>query len=162
MIPHFPDPYPGEAFYSVYARFCERLGLDKNFIASRFFFGKSCEISVQLPHRFDHVVSNLPPGHSYTADQLIDEHTLLPFFAPFIDSARYQQAKSEMRGNGGAGIRLRLGLGAKFACQIGLGTALLAMRRTASALARPSGRDFIKSPGSIFAQFTAVFWNVLR
>ena len=58
---------------------------------------------------FDHVVSNLPPGHSYTADQLIDEHTLLPLFAPFIDSARYQQAKLDMRGNGGAGIRTRLG-----------------------------------------------------
>jgi hypothetical protein len=24
----FPDPYPGEAFYSVYARFFERLGLN--------------------------------------------------------------------------------------------------------------------------------------
>jgi hypothetical protein len=27
VIPYFPDPYPGEAFFSVYARFCERLGL---------------------------------------------------------------------------------------------------------------------------------------
>jgi TniQ len=64
-----------------------------------------------LPHSFDRVVSNLPPGHFYTADQLIDEHTLLPlFFAPFVDSARYQQAKLDMRGNGGAGIRTQLGL----------------------------------------------------
>jgi hypothetical protein len=110
VIPHFPDPYPGEAFYSVYARFCERLGLDGNSTASRFFFGKSCEVSVQLPHGFDHVASNLPPGHSYTAGQLIDQHTLLPLFAPFIQSMRYQQAKSDMHGNGGAGIRSRLGL----------------------------------------------------
>jgi len=67
-------------------------------------------VSVLLPHGLDHVIENLPLGHSYTADQLIDEHTVLPFFAPFLESTRYQNAKLDMRGNGGLAIGLRLGL----------------------------------------------------
>ena len=110
MIPHFPDPYPGEAFFSVYARFCGRLGLNVTSRTSRFFFGRSCQVSVLLPHSLDHVIENLPVGHSYTADQLIEENTVLPFFAPFLESTRYENAKLDMRGNGGLAIGLRLGL----------------------------------------------------
>ncbi len=65
---------------------------------------------MQLPHGLDHVIGNLPLGHSHTADQLIDENTLLPLFAPFIDSTRYQEVKSDMRGGGGVAVRSRLGL----------------------------------------------------
>jgi len=43
---------------------------------------------VLLPHSLDHVIENLPVGHSYTADQLIEENTVLPFFAPFLESTR--------------------------------------------------------------------------
>jgi hypothetical protein len=111
VIPHFPDPYPGEAFFSVYARFCERLGLNGNSRTSRLFFGRSCRVSVQLPHGLDHVIGNLPLGHSHTADQLIDQNTLLPLFAPFIDSTRYQEVKSDMRGCGGVAVRLGLNSG---------------------------------------------------
>jgi hypothetical protein len=67
-------------------------------------------VSVLLPHSLDYVIENLPLGHSYTADQLIDENTVLPFFAPFLESTRYQNAKSDMRGNGGLAIGSRLGL----------------------------------------------------
>jgi hypothetical protein len=109
VIPHFPDPYPGEAFFSVYARFCERLGLSDNSRTSRFLFGKSCRVSIQLPHGFDQVVENLPLGHSHTADQLIDNNTVLPLFAPFLESRRYQNARSVMRGNYGGTARLMLG-----------------------------------------------------
>jgi hypothetical protein len=98
VIPHFPDPYPGEAFFSVYARFCERLGSNANSRTSRLFFGRSYKVSVLLPYGLDHVIENLPLGHSYTADQLIDENTVLPFFAPFLESTRYENAKLDMRG----------------------------------------------------------------
>jgi hypothetical protein len=112
MIPHFPDPYLGEAFFSVYARFCERVGLDgnRNQRASLVFMGRRCKVSIQLPHGFDHIVSNLPAGHFYTTDQLINGHTLLPLFAPFTQSTRYEQAKLDMCTNGGPGIRSHLGL----------------------------------------------------
>ncbi len=63
-----------------------------------------------LPYGLDHVIENLPLGHSYTADRLIDENTVLPFFAPYLESTRYQNAKLDMRGNGGVAIGLRLGL----------------------------------------------------
>ena len=38
----------------------------------------------------------LPPGHKYTADKLIDEHTLLPFYSAFTDCARVKLIRSEM------------------------------------------------------------------
>jgi Tn7-like transposition protein D/TniQ len=42
------------------------------------------------------LISVLPPGHRYTVDQLIDEHTLLPFYAPFLPPERVVKVRESM------------------------------------------------------------------
>jgi hypothetical protein len=46
----------------------------------------------------------------YTADSLIDEHTLLPLFAPFLPLARVTQLRRDMSGVQGMGVHMRSGL----------------------------------------------------
>ena len=52
---------------------------------------------IDLPSHLDHLVASLPPGHDYSADRLINEHTLLPFYAPFLSPERVARVRMEMR-----------------------------------------------------------------
>ncbi len=111
MIGAFPDPYPGELFYSVCARLCERAGYSKHRIAMRDIFGGETVIaSVVLPSHLDNFVARLPPESAYTSDSLIAEHTLLPFYSPFLSPERLGLLRQDMRGHNGPAIHVRSGI----------------------------------------------------
>jgi hypothetical protein len=63
-----------------------------------------------LPSNLDYLASVLPPNHNLTADLIIDKHTLLPFYGPFIPPERLRQLRTDMRGNRGGSIHGRLGI----------------------------------------------------
>ena len=88
MIRHFPVLYPGELLYSGCARFTDRMQFPTLGATNLELFGNRMAIPVvDLPHQIDRLVANLPAGHRYDADALIDQHTLLPLYAPFLLSA---------------------------------------------------------------------------
>jgi TniQ len=99
MLGFFTDPFPDEILYSAIARYHRRTRNSCVAATARDLFG--CEIrqmTVDLPSRLGFLVDRLPPGHCYTVDRLIDEHTLLPFYAPFLPPKRLQQLRSDMAG----------------------------------------------------------------
>ena len=101
MIAHFPDPYPGELLYSMLARFCERMQYPTHTNTLLELFGSRHAVpAVELPHRIDRLVSLLPPGTRYTSDYLIQKHTLLPFYAPFLPERSHNIIVENMKGNG--------------------------------------------------------------
>jgi len=111
MIGVFPDPYPEEIFYSVCARLCERYGYSKHRIAMRDLFGREWVIaSITLPSHLDDLIARLPPGSAYTSDYLIAEHTLLPFYSPFLPPERLSRLRQDMRGCNGPAIHMRSGI----------------------------------------------------
>jgi Tn7-like transposition protein D/TniQ len=111
MIGIFPDPYPDEIFYSICARLCEHAGYSKHRIAMRDIFGCEAVIaSVVLPSRLDDLEARLPPGSAYTADYLIAEHSLLPFYSPFLPPERLSRLRQDMRGRKGPAIHMRSGI----------------------------------------------------
>ncbi|MCA1994421.1 MAG: TnsD family transposase [Coleofasciculus sp. S288] len=111
MIPFFPDPYPDELLYSVCARYSDRVQYGTPFHIMQDLFGnKSAKATVDLPSRLSHLVSVLPPGHPYTVERLIDDHTMLPFYSPFCPSERVNRVRENMRGDKGWGIHSRLGI----------------------------------------------------
>ncbi|MEH2450746.1 TnsD family Tn7-like transposition protein [Nostoc sp.] len=88
MIGWFPDPYPDELFYSVCARYSERMSYKHKNYLYQDLFGKSCYsvgsfAYLYLATRLDYLITSLPPGNYYTADRLIDEHTLFSFYSAF-------------------------------------------------------------------------------
>lgn len=110
MIGCFPPPHPDELFYSICARYGERVRYSSPYFVLEDLFGThTAKIGVDLPTRLDSLVAALPPEHPYTVDRFIDEHSLLPFYRPFVPIERYTKLRQEM-GADGASLYGRLGL----------------------------------------------------
>jgi Tn7-like transposition protein D/TniQ len=97
MIGFFPEPYPDELCYSLFARYRQRAGYRGRISTVRDLFGlRRFRVAVDLPSRLDHLIASLPPGHCYTTDRFIDEHTMLPFYGAFLSPERVALIRTEM------------------------------------------------------------------
>lgn len=76
--------------------------------ATEDFFGKGKTAIVDLPGRINYLIRSILPGHLYTADELINQHTLLPFYAPFLSENRAQAVRDHMRFEDGAQVGPRI------------------------------------------------------
>ncbi len=111
MIGHFPTPYPDELLYSLCARYSERVQYSTDrAVNSELFGARYTKASVDITCNLKYLVSNLPTGHYHTVDSLIDNHTLLPFYIPFIPQERVAHVREGMAGSNGSTVRASLGL----------------------------------------------------
>jgi hypothetical protein len=102
MITHFPTPHPDELLYSLCARYGDRTRYSaKGAISAELFGLKGLTATIDLPSRLGYLVGNLPEGHTLLLNRLIDEHTLLPFYSPFLEKERVGRLRCEMEGTGG-------------------------------------------------------------
>lgn len=104
MIGWFPDPYPDELFYSVCARYSERMNYNsKNDLYQELFGKNSYSISsfvyLYLATKLDSLITSLPPGNHYTADNLIDNHTLFSFYSAFFPPYLINIVRDTMKQN---------------------------------------------------------------
>lgn len=100
-ISYFVDGYPDELLYSMAARYAMHLRLPSHMTVYEQWFGTQASNAViDFPARLDRLVQALPPQHAYTADWLIDHHTLYPFYAAFLPEERAQALRAGMRGAG--------------------------------------------------------------
>ena len=98
MISHFPDPYKNELCYSITARFAARMQYPTQAATmAALFGGKHAVPAIELPHKLDYLIAQLPPGHGYTADMLIDGHTLFPYYGPFLSEIAYARLRENMK-----------------------------------------------------------------
>src|SRR5687768_7603060 len=110
MIAHFPEPYPNELFHSLCARFSDRMQFGNETGTMLALYGSRHAIAtVDLPHRLGALASQLPAGHPCTADVMIDQHTFLPYYAPFLTISAYTNARTWMTGSTPAGVRVKCG-----------------------------------------------------
>jgi hypothetical protein len=101
MIGHFPTPYPDELFYSICARFQDRSRYaNKQYVGLELFGAEAAAAAVDLPCRLNFLINNLPRGHRWTVSRIIDEHTLFPYFRPFLSPERISRVNVSMRGRG--------------------------------------------------------------
>jgi len=111
VIGFFPDPLPDELLYSACARYHVRAGYRSRERTGHDLFGETRAIvAVDLPCHLDTLIAVLPPGHRYTAERLIEDHTLLPLYRPFVPSERVSLLYNDIRGRGGGSIHTRLGI----------------------------------------------------
>src|SRR6266699_6474553 len=107
MIGSWPDPYPDELFYSICARFSERVRYpSKRSIVVELFGTGNAIACVSLPSHLGHFVSQLPPYGNYTVNRIIDQHTLLPYFAPFLPPERHNRLCQDMCSNNGPALHM--------------------------------------------------------
>jgi hypothetical protein len=53
--------------------------------------------NIDFPRALTNLISMFPPNHQYTADGLIDNHTILPYYAPFLPPARLAEIRMMMK-----------------------------------------------------------------
>jgi transposase-like protein len=98
VIKFFPTPYPDELLYSVCARYAARMGYPSAATVAVQLFGSRNVVSiVDLPNRLAHIAERFSDSNQVTPDSLINLHTLLPFFAPFIPVDRLHKVRQAMK-----------------------------------------------------------------
>ncbi|MGC5325180.1 TnsD family transposase [Brevibacillus sp. SYSU BS000544] len=111
MLGFFPHPYPDELLYSVLARYHMRSGnLSPKVTLQELFYSTKLTAVVDLPSRLSTLVSNLPANATYTADELIINHTLYSYYTAFLPKERAQLIYESMKGNFGGSIHTRIGI----------------------------------------------------
>lgn len=97
MLGCFPYFYPDELVYSACGRYIDRMGFtNSQFLINEMFDHHRAIAIVDLPCHLTAFVSTLPPGHKYNVNYLIDNHTLLPFYEPFLPDERVDQVRRGM------------------------------------------------------------------
>lgn len=97
MLGFFPTPYPDELLYSVCARYAKRVKYpNKQAVIVDLFGKRGLSAILDFPTRLDQLLASIP-YHLYTSDELIDNHTLLPFYEPFLDPSRVQGIRMQMK-----------------------------------------------------------------
>ena len=65
---------------------------------------KNSRSILDLPTRLNLLFNRLPVGAEFSVDEIIKQHTLLPFYIPFLSRQREQDSLKAMLLNGGRGI----------------------------------------------------------
>ncbi|MEO8391440.1 MAG: TnsD family Tn7-like transposition protein [Chloroflexota bacterium] len=97
MLAYFPTPFPDELFYSLYARYVERVGYFSTKAILQDTFGpRARRLYYDLPTHLADFVSRLPPGYAYSAEELIFKHTLYPLYQPFLQEDQQLALREKM------------------------------------------------------------------
>jgi hypothetical protein len=97
MIGFFPDPYPEELLYSACARYAQRVNYpNKQKVITDLFGKKGLSAIVDFPTRLELFVSAIM-SHKYSADEIINQNTLYPFYEPFVTIERAKIIRREMK-----------------------------------------------------------------
>jgi predicted transcriptional regulator len=111
MLHWFPTPYPDELLYSVLARYHVWSGNTSPKMTTEELFGKRTVRSVwDLPANLNVLLSQLGPY--WDADQLINNHTMYPYYAAFLLPKQAKLVKKSMLDNKGSTIHTRIGVSA--------------------------------------------------
>lgn len=95
MLHWFPTPYPDELLYSVFARYHICSGNISPKMTIEELFGKRTVRSVwDLPANIDALLRQLGPY--WNAEELIKNHTMYPYYAPFLFPEQAKEVKKSM------------------------------------------------------------------
>lgn len=105
-----PLPYPDELLYSVITRYHLRMNNSSPKWTLREVYGTENVIpTLDLPSHLDDL-SGRSSQTGMSSDQWIDEHTLYPFYEPFLPIERSKRLKQLMKSKDGSGIHTFVGI----------------------------------------------------
>lgn len=116
MLDFFTDPYKDELIYSTIARYHFYSGNLEFKDTIEECFGKRTMIpTLELGGNFDYLSKAL--GKKYNSKSLIDKHTIMPYYAPFIDEKIKKEIIEVMMYEGSNSIYTKLGIIAGGICK---------------------------------------------
>ncbi|BCD26636.1 hypothetical protein BC30090_p1266 (plasmid) [Bacillus cereus] len=115
MLPFFTNPYPDELLYSAVARYHFYSGnIDCKDTLEELFGSRSVISSVGIGSYFSFLATQL--GDHYSVESLLANHTIYPYYAPFLSKERQQEIIEDIKGDG-KGLYTRLGFVAGGICR---------------------------------------------
>ena len=107
----FPIIYEDEFFYSIIARYHNRNGNIAIKHTYREVFNKENVTSIiYFPSHIENMIKNMPLGCKYTVEEIINKHTLYPFFTAFMDKEISTRIFNLMKSNSCMGISGVIGI----------------------------------------------------
>lgn len=105
MQVYLPTPYPEELFLSSVSRYAQRLGLENLKPLSNALYGYERDtrpIDTDLPTSMIAVAERLSLAWGFSGKELVENHTLYPFYARYLDENRRSKClESLLRGRSG-------------------------------------------------------------
>lgn len=117
MISFFTDPYEDEILYSTIARYHYYYGnTDFKDTLYEIFGSNSVIPTIEFPSKLDYLCRQLK-NKVYSPDYIIQNHTIYPFYSPFLPVERQETIKSKMKFGNGKGIYAQIGITAGSICR---------------------------------------------
>lgn len=113
MLSYFPAIYPDELLYSVIARWLLHQGAVGMTQPLEHVFGRRlASASVDLPGWIGHLASALPAARGLSADALINQSTLFPYYTAYVPEPLRKACRQAMCSGATSGWHMRLGIAA--------------------------------------------------
>lgn len=110
MLSLFTDPYPDELLYSAFARYHFYSGnIDFEDTMTELFGKRTGGLFFDLGICLQHLCDEL--RGAYCPEQLIQNHTTLPYYAPFMLTSRKNEVVNRIISSDGNGIYRKAGIG---------------------------------------------------
>lgn len=111
MLSYFPAIYPDELLYSVLARWLRHQGAVGMTIPLKHVFGRRfASASLDLPGWIGHLAAALPAERGLTADALIGQMTLFPYYTAYVPDPLRSDCRVAMCAGTVSGWHMRLGI----------------------------------------------------
>ncbi len=108
MLGTFPELLPDELLYSGFARHQATFGYLVGTLKKSLFSTVNVTATIDLPGHLGAFVSRLPSADVYSVDYLIRNHTMLPYYEPFVPASRASLAREAMCSNRIRGVHFYL------------------------------------------------------
>lgn len=116
MLTFFTDPYPDELIYSAIARYHYYIGnIDCKDTLEELFGKRTVIPNIYIGSNLNSVVKQL--GNQYSVDRLINNHTIFPFYSPFLPITRKTEILKDIKYNDGGAIYTKIGIVAGGICK---------------------------------------------
>lgn len=103
MLGYFPNPLPDELFVSVIARFAYHVGMpDAVALMQELTTTYTPSVDICMANDVRHLIANLPPGHTLTVEEVLEQHTLLPLFGAVLPVGATKALRAWMAGSTGS------------------------------------------------------------
>ncbi|NFS07174.1 hypothetical protein FDE99_05305 [Clostridium botulinum] len=111
MISLMPKLYPDEILYSWFSRYHTLNGNLRYSYSMNELFGKDrVSTSIYYPMYLDFLCKQLPQEFKYTPEELINNHSIIPIFKPFMTKERYNKIVHNVSVGGANGLKLQIGI----------------------------------------------------
>ncbi|MTI69112.1 MAG: hypothetical protein FH751_02510 [Firmicutes bacterium] len=106
MINILPPIYKNEILYSWFIRYHTLSGNTAHMDSSRYLFGHiNVRTNVYYPTHLNYFCTQLPQNRGYNINFLIDNHTILPLYLPFMSDERIDKVIQDISEGCAVGLK---------------------------------------------------------